>query len=116
MQLTDAEIREILARQKQRKKQKLRRKRRRTIFFILLILIIILIVILKPAVRISEMLDKQNKKAAREASYTGPPRGTIFLDPGHGGSDPGSDDGFNRYEKDDTLRLALEIRNYLEAL
>ena len=116
MQLTDADIREILARQKLRKKQKLRRRRRRSVFLILLIIIIILIVIFKPAVRISEMLEKKSEKAAREASYTGPPRGTIFLDPGHGGSDPGTHDGANRYEKDDTLRLALELRSYLESM
>ncbi len=115
MQLTDAEIKEILARQKLRKRMQQKRKRRRMIFFILLIIIVALIVILKPAVRISERLEERNRKAAREASYTGPPRGTIFIDPGHGGMDSGSVGEEKRYEKDDTLRLSTEIRSYLES-
>lgn len=115
MQLTDAEIKEILARQKMRRKLKQKRKRRRTLLFVLLIIIIILIVVLKPAVRISERLEKQNRKATREASYTGPPRGTVFIDPGHGGMDSGSVGENRRYEKDDTLRLSTEIKSFLES-
>ncbi len=38
---------------------------------------------------------------------------TIFLDPGHGGSDPGA--VYNgRQEKDDTLAIALAVGKYLE--
>ena len=115
MQLTDAEIKEILARKKLRRKMQQRRKRRRALLFVLLIIIVVLIVILKPAVRISERLEKRNQKAAREASYTGPPRGTIFIDPGHGGMDSGSVGDDKRYEKDDVLKLATEVRSYLES-
>ncbi len=115
MQLTDAEIKEILARKKMRKKMQQRRKRRRALLFVLLLIIVVLIVILKPAVRISERLEKQHQKAAREASYTGPPRGTIFIDPGHGGMDSGSVGDSKRYEKDDVLKLATEVRSYLES-
>lgn len=115
MQLTDDEIKEILARQKIRKRLKQRRKRRRIMLFALLVIIIILIAIFKPAVRISERLEKQNRKAAQEASYTGPPRGTVFIDPGHGGMDSGTVGEGRRYEKDDTLRLSAEIKSYLES-
>jgi N-acetylmuramoyl-L-alanine amidase len=43
-------------------------------------------------------------------------RGIIFIDPGHGGMDSGSDDDHDRYEKDDTLRLSLAVRDHLQAL
>lgn len=39
---------------------------------------------------------------------------TIVLDPGHGGSDPGAVLG-TRYEKNDNLRLALAVRDRLQA-
>ena len=107
MRLTDAEIRAILIREKKRKMMRLKRKRRRTLLFILLMLAVLLIVILKPAVRISEKNARQAEKAQRESSYTGPARGTVFLDPGHGGMDSGSGGGDGRWEKDDTLKLAL---------
>ena len=116
MRLTDAEIRAILIREKKRKMMRLRRKRRRTLLFILLMLAVLLIVILKPAVRISEKNARQAEKAQRESSYTGPARGTVFLDPGHGGMDSGSGGGDGRWEKDDTLKLALEVKSYLESL
>lgn len=38
----------------------------------------------------------------------------IFLDPGHGGPDPGAVNG-NRYEKNDNLRLAKAVREKLKA-
>ncbi len=116
MRLTDAEIREILIREKKRKKLRQKRKRRRTVLFILLILVILLIVILKPAVLISEKNEKQAEKDRREASYTGPPRGTVFIDPGHGGMDSGSGGNEGRWEKDDTLKMSLEIKSYLETM
>jgi hypothetical protein len=39
---------------------------------------------------------------------------TIVLDPGHGGTDPGAVNGA-RYEKNDDLRLALAVRDRLQA-
>ena len=39
-------------------------------------------------------------------------RGVIFIDPGHGGHDPGSQTK-SRKEKDDTLRIALQIKKEL---
>lgn len=41
------------------------------------------------------------------------PYGIIFLDPGHGGVDSGTDAG-GRYEKDDTLKLSLAVRDCLK--
>lgn len=38
---------------------------------------------------------------------------TIFLDPGHGGTDPGATNGIRR-ESDDNLRLALVVQGKLE--
>ena len=116
MQLTDAEIKAILQREKKRRLMKQRRKRRRALFFLFLAIVVLLIAVLKPAVRISERNEKKAKKIEREASYTGPPRGTIFVDPGHGGMDSGSIGDEGRYEKEDTLKLSLEIMNNLEAM
>lgn len=111
MQLTDAEIREILRR---RKIEKIRRQRRRR-----RILLIVLIVLIAAAVILVRVLgrsgagtgdSKDDKKAA-----AGGDRGIIFLDPGHGGMDSGSDDDNDRYEKDDTLKLSLAVRDHLQA-
>src|SRR5699024_12317934 len=38
----------------------------------------------------------------------------IFIDPGHGGSDPGAS-GYGLKEKDVTLTIALKLRNILNA-
>ncbi len=40
----------------------------------------------------------------------------VCVDAGHGGKDGGADDGMGRLEKDDNLRLALAVRDYLESL
>ena len=42
-----------------------------------------------------------------------PDEKTVCIDPGHGGSSVGASSG-NRYEKDDTLRLSLLVRDSLE--
>lgn len=39
---------------------------------------------------------------------------TIYIDPGHGGNDPGATNG-SRYEKNDNLRLAKAVREKLKA-
>ena len=41
--------------------------------------------------------------------------GKIFIDPGHGGSDPGAVGPGNRLEKDDNLRYAKKLRDILTA-
>ena len=98
MQLTDAEIREILKREK--RKKKMRRKRIRAIVILVLILLVIIAV---------TVIKSRDKKPAETPVAT---RGIIFLDPGHGGDDPGSDNG-TRLEKDDTLKVALAVRQKL---
>lgn len=95
MQLTDAEIREILIREKKRKLIRKRKNKR-----ILMLLSFILILVLAVGIFV-------NKDAVVTA------RGAIFIDAGHGGVDGGSTIG-DRHEKDDTLKLALEVRDNLE--
>lgn len=95
MQLTDDEIREILIREKKAKKKRKKKRRR-----IGLIIAVILIVILGVGIFM-------NKDVLYE------PRGVIFVDAGHGGVDGGSYVN-GRKEKDDTLKLALEVENNLE--
>lgn len=97
MQLSDDEIRRILA-QERRKIKKKKRKRRRISFLIILFVILITFIVV---IIHREDLGLSSSKAV------------IFIDPGHGGDDPGSFT-HKRQEKDDTLKLALKIREYLE--
>ena len=108
MQLTDAEIREILIQQKLKKRR--RRKRRRLIALLVLVLAIIAAIVV---VKVHGGSSSSSPGGTSAAAEEIPPRGIIFLDPGHGGNDPGSDNGARR-EKDDTLRLANEVRAHLE--
>ena len=101
MQLTDAEIREILRRKKLAKKRKQQARRR---FFLVVLLIIAVI-----AVAFIKFRPQPEEPVAAEV----PVRGVIFVDPGHGGEDSGSDNGA-RYEKEDCLKLGLAVRTYLE--
>ncbi len=105
---TDDEIREILLKEK---KQKYRRKiliRRCVAVAILLALLIFCVVALVRCVSSSSSDDKEQKQATASA-------GRIFIDPGHGGVDGGTDAN-GRLEKDDTLKLALKVRKELKAL
>ena len=113
MQLSDAEIREILIRRKREKKRRLRRRRRRMLI-ILLLLIVLIFVLVRVIGHGGKSSDKDKKSADSAAS--GENRGIIFIDPGHGGMDSGSDDDNERYEKDDTLKLGLAVRDQLQAL
>ena len=38
----------------------------------------------------------------------------IFIDPGHGGSDPGAISSSGKYEKDLTLKIALKVKDCLK--
>lgn len=106
MQLTDAEIREILIREKRKKKQRQRRRRRITLAVIVLLFIILIAAI------VHAVGGRSGSPSASSESPAGDTRGIIFIDPGHGGEDPGSDsDG--RYEKDDTLKLGLAVKDQL---
>lgn len=98
MPLTEAEVRQILIREKKRKR---RRKRviRRITFLIILLLTLIL--------GIGIFLNRD----ALNSPFTG--KGVIFIDPGHGGVDSGAD-GLGRNEADDVLELGLAVRDELE--
>lgn len=111
MQLTDAEIREILRRRKIEKMRKQRRRRR--MIFITVILLIIAALILAKVLGKSGGVKTGTKEDSKAAA--GGERGIIFIDPGHGGMDSGSDDDNDRYEKDDTLKLSLAVRDKLQA-
>lgn len=115
MQLTDAEIREILIRKKKQKLRRRRRRRRRAI--LILILLIIIAVVAAIVIRKTGFSFKSDKSGDTEQAASAEAanaRGIVFIDPGHGGDDPGSDDDKDRYEKDDTLRLSLAVRDYLQ--
>lgn len=97
MQLTDQEIREVIIRQKKQKRRRKRVIKRVSLLVLALLLVIVAVVFIV------------NKAAFTE------PRGVIFIDPGHGGEDSGSYVG-DRYEKDDTLKLSLAVKDNLEKL
>lgn len=97
MQLTDQEIRNIIIAQKKRKK-----KRQRVIKRVSLLLLIIVVIV-------GAVVFVVNRAKFVE------PRGTIFIDPGHGGMDPGSQVG-SRQEKEDTFALASKVKEDLENL
>lgn len=111
MQLTDAEIREILRR---RKIEKMRRqRRRRRIMFVVAVIVIAAIFILVKVLGGNGSGKDSSKDGKKAAAGNGV---VIFIDPGHGGMDSGSDDDNDRYEKDDTLRLSLSVKDHLEAM
>lgn len=103
MQLTDDEIRQILAEEKRKKRRRMRTRRRVTA---LIVLIVLLLLIVLAGSTISKKVKSRPKPPAE-------PLGIIFIDPGHGGNDAGAytDD---RNEKDDTLKLALAMKTSLE--
>ena len=114
MQLTDAEIREILRR---RKIEKIRRqKRRRRITLIVIAIIIVAAIVLIKVLSGAHAGKNGSQDGKNSAVEPGSERGIIFIDPGHGGDDPGSDDDKDRYEKNDTLKLSLAIRDQLQSL
>ena len=95
--LTEQQMREIIIADRRKKKIR-RRRRRKYTFFISLFLVLFFVIGLY-----------------RNRDVLAPPkldRGVIFIDPGHGGHDPGSQTK-SRKEKDDTLRIALQIKKEL---
>lgn len=111
MQLSDAEIREILIRRKKAKLRRLKRRRRRAILVLILIIALIVGLVVFFTHRDGKSMSGQGSTAEAVPADV---RGIIFIDPGHGGDDPGSDDDKDRYEKDDTLKLSLAVRDYLQ--
>lgn len=113
MQLSDAEIREILIRRKKAKIRKQKRRRRRMLIALLLIIVLIFAFI---KLKGSKGKGTAEDEKAADKAAAAQKRGVIFIDPGHGGMDSGSDDDKDRYEKDDTLKLGLAVRDKLQAL
>lgn len=113
MQLSDAEIREILIRRKKAKIRKQKRRRRRMLIALLLIVALIFAFI---KLKGSKGKGTAEDEKAADKAAAAQNRGVIFIDPGHGGMDSGSDDDKDRYEKDDTLKLGLAVRDKLQAL
>ena len=100
MQLTDDEIREILI--KRKKKERRRRRVRRRVA----LLVFVLILICAAAAAVIHF------RSGGAGAGVLPSKGVIFIDPGHGGADPGSvSDGRN--EKDDNLVLAMAVKKAL---
>ncbi len=99
MRLTDEEIRQILIREK-RKQSKKRRINRRIALIIFILFVI--------TIGIGIHLSKDKHSAISQG------RGIIYINPAHGGVDGGTDD-LGRLEKNDNLKLALQVRKYLEA-
>lgn len=102
--LTDEKIRKIII--QERKEAKRKRMRKRVIRRCTLLVFVLILIIL------SIFFVSGKLKAKIEESKE--PIGIIFIDPGHGGVDSGTDAN-NRFEKDDTLKLALGIKKELEA-
>ena len=98
-ELTDLQIRRML-RQRKRRKHNIRILTRLGIIFLSLVLLISLAIF-----GINKLFSSNN--------YNVKKRGTVFVDPGHGGNDPGAE-SLNRKEKDDTLRIGLLIKKHLE--
>lgn len=97
MNYSDEEIRRIIIEQRRKK-----RRRKRIVMRLVFLLIVIAVFI------VSHTLLSDTKEPAQADTH-----GTIFIDPGHGGGDPGAEaDG--RKEKNDTLSLAKQVKTQLE--
>lgn len=96
--LTDEEIIEIIRRRKRREKAKRRKRRRITLLVLLGALFCVGL--------FSVFSDGSIIAAVRN-------KGVVSIDAGHGGDDPGAE-ALGRKEKDDTLKMALQVRKYLQ--
>lgn len=105
---SDDEIRAMLLKEKKRKRRRNRVIKRCTVLLLLLIFIIFCMVSLVKCIAGSKDKDKKAEPVDRGL-------GLIFLDPGHGGMDGGTDAN-DRLEKNDNLKLALQVRKELKAL
>ena len=71
-----------------------------------MLLVILVSLIFFGAAKAHKMLDK-------DSPANKPTLGTVFIDPGHGGNDPGAESN-GRVEKEDTLRMGLMVRDELK--
>lgn len=140
---TDAEIRRYLARKKRRRLQVRIASRLGAMIVIFLMMIYLIVTAIqivlipdtyaedKPTETVSASAEESDTgedapkseyeriiagldESEGETSYVGAERGVIFVDAGHGGSDPGAE-WKDRVEKNDTLEMALAVRKSLRA-
>ncbi len=78
-----------------------------------ILILVVLMVLYLVSATINFLLVKDTH-AADEQEEKAPVRGTIFVDAGHGGEDPGADGLHDRLEKDDTLEMAKAVKVALE--
>lgn len=98
MNYSDEDIRRIIIEQR-------RKKRRRKRIAVRLVFLLILIAL---------FFAGRSLLTGTKDTVQADTRGTIFIDAGHGGGDPGAEAN-GRKEKDDTLSLAKAVRTQLES-
>ena len=116
--LTDEEIRAIIIKRKRTQRMRKRVIRRCSVFALALVLVIGGIVMLVRGCTSASgdaggKAGKAGVEAVAFADMDEP--GIIFLDPGHGGVDSGTDAG-GRFEKDDSLKLAKAVSGELKQM
>ncbi|MGN8649484.1 N-acetylmuramoyl-L-alanine amidase [Eubacterium pyruvativorans] len=109
-QYTDEEIIRVILEQRRQRRRKMMRRRRIAALLVLSLLILGGCGAFRALHHTGDSPDKTKNAAT---SKTVKIRGTVFIDAGHGGNDPGAQ-ALNRTEKDDTLRLALAVRSALK--
>lgn len=114
--MTEAEAREAAEREILRRRILERRRKKRMRRRIFLLILVIAVIAAVAVFALKGGLGKSSKDS-KGAAAPKQAKGVIYLDPGHGGKDPGSqnEDG-TRLEKDDTLKLALATREFLTDL
>lgn len=94
---SDEDVRRIIIKQRRKK-----RRRKRIVTRLIFLFIIIMV-----------FLICHSLISGKKDTVTAKTRGTIFIDPGHGGGDPGAEAN-GREEKNDTLSLAKAVKTQLE--
>ena len=122
MQYTDDEIIQIIVEQKKAKLRRQKRRRRQINLIMLLIVLILFALLAGILIKVTAdyISERTGSSGTTSSSSSGASEttavkngGVIFLDPGHGGSDPGAQTS-GRNEKDDTLKIALLTKKALD--
>jgi len=122
LQYTDDEIIQIIVEQKKAKLRRQKRRRRQINLIMLLIVLILFALLAGILIKVTAdyISERTGSSGTTSSSSSGASEtaavkngGVIFLDPRHGGSDPGAQTS-GRNEKDDTLKIALLTKKALE--
>lgn len=113
--LTDEQIRAIIIKRKRKQRMRKRVIRRCSVLAFALVLVIGGIVTLVRGCSSSDGSSKGSRSSEAVAFADMDEPGIIFLDPGHGGVDSGTDAG-GRFEKDDSLKLAKAVSGELKQM